>query len=155
MAKWYKRNKTFQCMPLLENNNSIIFNIFADQTPEITELESGGLCDFKHSSCSTVKVLGKGFRNTFELKCEVMKEKVKSFSTLLLICVLYSWTYLCVQCVFFCTDSRWWVVTEWSSDGSCVVLQLLCFRVPAPCWRCAVWWCPSPTCHSLANQGAC
>ncbi|XP_017346605.2 von Willebrand factor D and EGF domain-containing protein [Ictalurus punctatus] len=48
----------------------------SDQTPEITELEGGGLCDFKYSSCSTVKILGKGFRNTFELKCEVMKEKI-------------------------------------------------------------------------------
>ncbi|KAK3561087.1 hypothetical protein QTP86_028410 [Hemibagrus guttatus] len=50
----------------------------SDQTPEITELESGGLCDVKHSSCSNVQVLGKGFRNTFELKCEVMKEKVSN-----------------------------------------------------------------------------
>ncbi|XP_060744743.1 von Willebrand factor D and EGF domain-containing protein [Tachysurus vachellii] len=48
----------------------------SDQTPEITELEGGGLCDVKHSSCSTVRVLGKGFRDTFELKCEVMREKI-------------------------------------------------------------------------------
>ncbi|XP_060799492.1 von Willebrand factor D and EGF domain-containing protein [Neoarius graeffei] len=48
----------------------------SDQIPEITELEGGGLCDLKHSSCSTVKVVGKGFRNAFELKCEVMKEKI-------------------------------------------------------------------------------
>ncbi|KAF5900616.1 von Willebrand factor D and EGF domain-containing protein, partial [Clarias magur] len=48
----------------------------SDQTPEITDLEGGGLCDVKHSSCSTVRVFGKGFRNTYELKCEVMKEKI-------------------------------------------------------------------------------
>ncbi|XP_046719270.1 von Willebrand factor D and EGF domain-containing protein isoform X1 [Silurus meridionalis] len=47
----------------------------SDQTPEIKELEGGGLCDVKQSPCSTVKILGKSFRNTFELKCEVMKEK--------------------------------------------------------------------------------
>lgn len=96
-------------MLLLENNNSNIFNIFTDQTPEIIELESGGLCDLKHSSCSTVKVVGKGFRNAFELKCEVMKEKVKSFSTLLLICALYGWMYLCVQCLLFVqiVDGEW------------------------------------------------
>lgn len=58
------------------------YYIFADQTPEITELDGGGLCDVKHSSCSTVRVLGKGFRSTFEVKCELTKEKVKSFSTL-------------------------------------------------------------------------
>uniref|UniRef100_A0A3B4DMT3 von Willebrand factor D and EGF domains n=1 Tax=Pygocentrus nattereri TaxID=42514 RepID=A0A3B4DMT3_PYGNA len=48
----------------------------SDETSEITELEGGGLCDVRHSSCSTVRVLGQGFRNAFELKCEVMKEKV-------------------------------------------------------------------------------
>lgn len=88
-------------MLLLENNNSSIFDIFADQTPEITELEGGGLCDVKHSSCTSVKVHGKGFRNTIELKCEVMQEKVKSFSVhFYLFCALYT-LYLCVQCHFF------------------------------------------------------
>uniref|UniRef100_A0A3B1JDM1 von Willebrand factor D and EGF domains n=1 Tax=Astyanax mexicanus TaxID=7994 RepID=A0A3B1JDM1_ASTMX len=48
----------------------------SDETPEIRELEGGGLCDVRHASCSTVRVLGKGFRNAFELKCEVMKEKI-------------------------------------------------------------------------------
>ncbi|XP_072547743.1 von Willebrand factor D and EGF domain-containing protein isoform X1 [Salminus brasiliensis] len=48
----------------------------SDETPEITELEGGGLCDVRHTSCSTVRVLGQGFRNVFELKCEVMKEKI-------------------------------------------------------------------------------
>ncbi|XP_066531702.1 von Willebrand factor D and EGF domain-containing protein [Hoplias malabaricus] len=48
----------------------------SDETPEITELKGGGLCDVRHSSCSTVRVLGHGFRNAIELKCEVMKEKI-------------------------------------------------------------------------------
>ncbi|XP_062873417.1 von Willebrand factor D and EGF domain-containing protein [Trichomycterus rosablanca] len=48
----------------------------SDQTPEIMELEGGGLCDVKHKPCSTVRVVGQGFQNTLELKCEVMKEKI-------------------------------------------------------------------------------
>lgn len=48
----------------------------ADETPEITELENGGLCDVRYGVCSSVRVLGHGFKNSYRLKCEVVKEKV-------------------------------------------------------------------------------
>lgn len=90
----------------MENITGDIFNICTDLTPEITELESGGLCDVKHSSCSTVKVFGKGFRSTFELKCEVMKEKVKCF---LIFYLFRLGVFGCssVQVSPFCVGGRW------------------------------------------------
>ncbi|TSN03413.1 von Willebrand factor D and EGF domain-containing protein [Bagarius yarrelli] len=78
----------------------------SDQTPEITELEGGGLCDVKSSPCSTVKVLGKGFRSTFELKCEVMKEKVHRFSTRFL-SGLYLSGCMLMYCFVQIVDGEW------------------------------------------------
>ncbi|CDQ64806.1 unnamed protein product [Oncorhynchus mykiss] len=46
-----------------------------NQTPEITELENEGLCDVRQSDCSTVQVFGQGFKDSYELKCEFLKEK--------------------------------------------------------------------------------
>ncbi|XP_056329329.1 von Willebrand factor D and EGF domain-containing protein isoform X1 [Danio aesculapii] len=48
----------------------------SDETPEITELENGGLCDVQYGVCSSVKVFGQGFKKTYKLKCEVVKEKI-------------------------------------------------------------------------------
>lgn len=48
----------------------------ADQIPEIRELETEGLCDVRQGDCSTVQVFGQGFRNSHQLKCEFVKEKV-------------------------------------------------------------------------------
>ncbi|XP_065136825.1 von Willebrand factor D and EGF domain-containing protein [Paramisgurnus dabryanus] len=48
----------------------------SDETPEITELENGGLCDVRYGVCSSVRVLGHGFKNSYRLKCEVVKEKI-------------------------------------------------------------------------------
>uniref|UniRef100_A0A8C7NWK8 von Willebrand factor D and EGF domains n=1 Tax=Oncorhynchus mykiss TaxID=8022 RepID=A0A8C7NWK8_ONCMY len=50
-------------------------SIISDQTPEITELENEGLCDVRQSDCSTVQVFGQGFKDSYELKCEFLKEK--------------------------------------------------------------------------------
>jgi len=47
-----------------------------DEAPEITELENGGLCDVHYGACSSVRVLGQGFKKSYKLKCEVVKEKV-------------------------------------------------------------------------------
>ncbi|XP_042345721.1 von Willebrand factor D and EGF domain-containing protein [Plectropomus leopardus] len=47
----------------------------SDQIPEITELEKQGLCDVRQGDCSTVQVFGQGFKDSYELKCEFVKEK--------------------------------------------------------------------------------
>lgn len=51
-------------------------NDHADQIPEIRELGKKGLCDVRQGDCSTVQVFGQGFRNSYQLKCEFVKEKV-------------------------------------------------------------------------------
>uniref|UniRef100_A0A673NCA8 Si:dkey-30e9.7 n=1 Tax=Sinocyclocheilus rhinocerous TaxID=307959 RepID=A0A673NCA8_9TELE len=51
----------------------------SDETPEITELENGGLCDVRYGVCSSVRVLGQGFKKSYKLKCEVVKEKVTNY----------------------------------------------------------------------------
>ncbi|XP_051963199.1 von Willebrand factor D and EGF domain-containing protein [Xyrauchen texanus] len=48
----------------------------SDETPEITELENGGLCDVRYGVCSSVRFLGQGFKKSYKLKCEVVKEKI-------------------------------------------------------------------------------
>ncbi|XP_057207892.1 von Willebrand factor D and EGF domain-containing protein isoform X1 [Triplophysa rosa] len=48
----------------------------SDETPEITELENGGVCDVRYGVCSSVRVLGLGFKKSYKLKCEVVKEKI-------------------------------------------------------------------------------
>uniref|UniRef100_A0A8C6U085 Si:dkey-30e9.7 n=1 Tax=Neogobius melanostomus TaxID=47308 RepID=A0A8C6U085_9GOBI len=50
----------------------------SDQIPEISELERGGLCDVRQGDCSGVRVFGLGFRDSYELKCEFVKEKFVS-----------------------------------------------------------------------------
>nr|XP_020471247.1 von Willebrand factor D and EGF domain-containing protein isoform X2 [Monopterus albus] len=47
----------------------------SDQIPEITELEKGGLCDVRQKDCTTIQVYGQGFKDSYELKCEFVKEK--------------------------------------------------------------------------------
>ncbi|XP_026881427.2 von Willebrand factor D and EGF domain-containing protein isoform X1 [Electrophorus electricus] len=48
----------------------------SDQTPEISALEPGELCDVRQSLCTNIRVLGQAFTNSRELKCEFMKEKI-------------------------------------------------------------------------------
>ncbi|XP_062321321.1 von Willebrand factor D and EGF domain-containing protein [Osmerus eperlanus] len=50
-------------------------SVLADQIPEISDLENEGLCDVKEGDCSSVQVYGQGFKDSYELKCEFVKEK--------------------------------------------------------------------------------
>ncbi|XP_051263598.1 von Willebrand factor D and EGF domain-containing protein isoform X1 [Dicentrarchus labrax] len=50
-------------------------SMLSDQIPEITELEKEGLCDVRQGDCSTIQVYGQGFKDSYELKCEFVKEK--------------------------------------------------------------------------------
>ncbi|KAM3614011.1 uncharacterized protein V6R79_008450 [Siganus canaliculatus] len=50
-------------------------SVLSDQIPEISELEKEGLCDVRQGDCSTVQVYGQGFKDSYELKCEFVKEK--------------------------------------------------------------------------------
>uniref|UniRef100_A0A3Q3FEF1 von Willebrand factor D and EGF domains n=1 Tax=Labrus bergylta TaxID=56723 RepID=A0A3Q3FEF1_9LABR len=50
-------------------------SVLADQIPEITELEKEGLCDVRQGDCSTTQVYGQGFKDSYELKCEFVREK--------------------------------------------------------------------------------
>lgn len=54
----------------------ISFWVYEDQIPEILELENEGFCDLKEGDCSSVQVYGQGFKDSYELKCEFVKEKV-------------------------------------------------------------------------------
>uniref|UniRef100_A0A665TDV9 Si:dkey-30e9.7 n=1 Tax=Echeneis naucrates TaxID=173247 RepID=A0A665TDV9_ECHNA len=71
-------------------------SVLSDQIPEITELEKEGLCDVRQGDCSTVQVYGQGFKDSYELKCEFVKEKV-----LLLfrssICFIFSFSFVDCQ----------------------------------------------------------
>uniref|UniRef100_A0A672Z0B3 Si:dkey-30e9.7 n=1 Tax=Sphaeramia orbicularis TaxID=375764 RepID=A0A672Z0B3_9TELE len=55
-------------------------SILSDQIPEITELEKEGLCDIRQRDCSTIQIYGQGFKDSYKLKCEFVREKVLCFS---------------------------------------------------------------------------
>jgi len=48
-----------------------------DQTPEITQLGEEGLCDVRRGGCPALQVHGRGFQDSYQLKCEFVKEKVR------------------------------------------------------------------------------
>ncbi|NWQ72928.1 VWDE protein, partial [Columbina picui] len=48
-------------------------SILSDQAPEITELENAGLCDIRQYDCTSVRAFGHGFRESLNLKCEIIK----------------------------------------------------------------------------------
>ncbi|XP_064907251.1 von Willebrand factor D and EGF domain-containing protein isoform X1 [Columba livia] len=48
-------------------------SILSDQAPEITELENAGLCDIRQYDCTSVRAFGRGFRESLNLKCEIIK----------------------------------------------------------------------------------
>ncbi|XP_075322635.1 von Willebrand factor D and EGF domain-containing protein [Odontesthes bonariensis] len=50
-------------------------SVLSDQIPEITQLEADGLCDVHQGACSIIRVRGQGFKDSYELKCEFVKEK--------------------------------------------------------------------------------
>ncbi|KAK5862118.1 hypothetical protein PBY51_017547 [Eleginops maclovinus] len=58
-------------------------SVLSDQIPEITELEKEGLCDVRQGDCSTIQVYGQGFRDSYELKCEFLKEKFEDWEWVL------------------------------------------------------------------------
>lgn len=77
----------------------------ADETPEITELENGGLCDVRYGVCSSVRVLGQGFNKSYKLKCEIVKEKVTNHTSIEfgININIISLNIYCSVCI----DSRW------------------------------------------------
>ncbi|KAF3839609.1 hypothetical protein F7725_018326 [Dissostichus mawsoni] len=58
-------------------------SVLSDQIPEITELEKEGLCDVRQGDCSTIQVYGQGFKDSYELKCEFVKEKFEDWEWVL------------------------------------------------------------------------
>ncbi|KFV91298.1 von Willebrand factor D and EGF domain-containing protein, partial [Eurypyga helias] len=48
-------------------------SILSGQAPEITELENAGLCDIRLYDCTSVRAFGHGFRESLNLKCEIVK----------------------------------------------------------------------------------
>ncbi|KAF7650177.1 hypothetical protein LDENG_00130260, partial [Lucifuga dentata] len=50
-------------------------SVLSDQISEITELEKEGVCDVRQGDCATIHVYGQGFKDSYELKCEFVKEK--------------------------------------------------------------------------------
>ncbi|NWV29003.1 VWDE protein, partial [Origma solitaria] len=48
-------------------------SILSDQAPEITELENAGLCNIRQYDCTSVRAFGHGFRDSLNLKCEIIK----------------------------------------------------------------------------------
>ncbi|XP_042672961.1 von Willebrand factor D and EGF domain-containing protein [Centrocercus urophasianus] len=48
-------------------------SILSDQAPEIIELENAGLCDIRQYDCTSVRAFGHGFRESSNLKCEIIR----------------------------------------------------------------------------------
>lgn len=66
------------------------------------ELEKQGLCDVRQGDCSTVQVYGQGFKDSYELKCEFVKEKVLLFSCFFLSFYPFS-SFLCSKSLIYLT----------------------------------------------------
>ncbi|KAL6109603.1 vwde [Pungitius sinensis] len=58
-------------------------SVHSDQIPEITALEKEGLCDVRRGDCSPLRVHGQGFKDSYELRCEFVKEKFEDGAWLL------------------------------------------------------------------------
>uniref|UniRef100_A0A3B4ZT70 Si:dkey-30e9.7 n=1 Tax=Stegastes partitus TaxID=144197 RepID=A0A3B4ZT70_9TELE len=88
-------------------------SVLSDQIPEITELEKEGLCDVRQGDCSTIRVHGEGFKDSYELKCEFVREKVLCVSFSLIFCACLPFTDL--ETVTSSPLARWQIKV--SNDG--------------------------------------
>lgn len=72
-------------------------------------MEKEGLCDVRQGDCSTVQVYGHGFKDSYELKCEFVKEKVLSASCFINtvgLLYLHPLFWHCIHVFFSCWNYR-------------------------------------------------
>lgn len=99
----------------------------ADETPEITELENGGLCDVRYGVCSSVRVLGQGFKKSYKLKCEIVKEKVTNHRSIeLKHQIWHKYKYYQLEYILFCLHRQQmvnglWMMLDWCPPPSRVL----------------------------------
>lgn len=104
-----------------------------DQIPEITELEKGGLCDVQQGECSTLRINGHGFKDSYELKCEFVKEKVLYFSFLDFNTRVFS------RCFFLCLAAVFDLAVAAFVALSVLISNVSSLLPPSPCHPVRGW----------------